>query len=86
MSVVQLLLCINDVNKWMSSNRLRLNAEKTKCIWLGSSKLLVKTNEILLRVGGVDVFQLDAVCDLAVVLDSKLTIKNHVDSVVHSCF
>jgi len=68
------------------SNRLRLNAEKTQFIWLGSPQILAKINKILLRVGGVDVFPLDAVRDLGVILDSKLTIKNHVDSVVRSCF
>ena len=86
MSAVQLINCINEVDMWMSSNRLRLNAEKTQFIWLGSSQMLAKTNKIPLRVGGVDVFPLEAVRDLGVVLDSKLTMKNHVDSVVRSCF
>jgi len=70
----------------MSSNRLRLNAEKTQFIWLGSSQILAKINKIQLRVGGVNVFSLDAVRDLGVILDSKLTMKTHVDSVVRSCF
>jgi len=61
-----------------SSNRLRLNVEKTQ--------ILAKINKIPLRVGGVDVFPLDSVRDLGVILDSKLTMKNHVDSVVRSCF
>jgi len=43
-------------------------------------------NKIPLRVGGVNVFPLDAVRDLGVILDLKLTMKNHVDSVVRSCF
>jgi len=46
---------------------------------------MAKINKIPLRVGGVDVFPLDAVRDLGVILDSKLTMKNRVDSVVRSC-
>jgi len=55
-------------------------------IWRGSPPMLAKINKIPLRVGGVHVFPLDAVHDLGVILDSKLTMKNHVDSVVRSCF
>jgi len=72
-SAVQLLHCIEQIDKWMSSNRLRLNADKTQFIWLGSLQILVKINKMPLRVGGVDVFPLDAVRDLGVILDSKLT-------------
>ena len=85
-SAVQLLHCIDEVDRWMSSNRLRLNADKTQFIWLGSSQMLAKTNKVPLRVGGADVFPLDTVRDLGVVLDSKLTMKSHVDSVARSCF
>jgi len=85
-SAVQLLHCIKEVDKWISSNRLRLNTEKTQFIWLDSPQILAKINKIPLRVGGVNVFPLDAVCDLDVILDSKLTMKNHVDSVLRSCF
>jgi len=68
----------------MSSNRLRLNAKKTQFIWLESSQILAKINKRPLRVCGVEVFPL--MRDLGVVLDSKLTMKNHVDNVVRRCF
>ena len=34
--------CIGEIDKWMSSNRLKLNADKTQFIWLGSSFNLEK--------------------------------------------
>jgi len=37
---------------------------------LGSPQILAKINRIPLRVGGVDVFPLDAVPDLSVIIDS----------------
>jgi len=52
-SAVQLQHCIEEVDKWMSSNRLRLNAEKTQFIWLDYPQILAKINKIPLRVDGV---------------------------------
>jgi hypothetical protein len=85
-SAATLLLCIEDIDRWMSSNRLKLNADKTQFIWLGSSQQLKKVEHIRLSVGGVDVVPLDCVRDLGVTLDSKLTMKQHVDTVARSCF
>jgi hypothetical protein len=85
-SADRLLRCIDDVDRWMSSNRLKLNADKTQFIWLGSPQQLVKVGHVRLTVGGVDVAPLDSVRDLGVTLDSKLTMKQHVDIVARSCF
>jgi hypothetical protein len=38
-SATRLLQCIADIDRWMSSNRLKLNADKTQFIWLGTSML-----------------------------------------------
>ena len=35
-AVTQVLACIDDIGNWMSSNRLKLNADKTEFIWLGT--------------------------------------------------
>ena len=40
----RLLRCIEDVDRWMSSNRLKLNADKTQFIWLGSAQMLQKVS------------------------------------------
>jgi len=45
-----------------------LNADKTQFIWLGSPQIPAKINKRPLRVGGVDVFPLDAVRDLGAVV------------------
>ena len=85
-SAARLLRCIDDIDRWMSSNRLKLNADKTQFIWLGSPQQLAKVGSIRLTVGGVDVAPLDSVRDLGVTLDSQLTMKQHVDIVTRSCF
>jgi len=53
----------------MSSNRLKLNADKIQFIWLGPALQLDKVGDVRLRVGGVDISSLDHVCDLGVMLD-----------------
>jgi hypothetical protein len=85
-SAACLLGCIDDIDRWMSSNRLKLNADKTQFIWLGNQKQLDKVGNIRLVVGGVEVSPLECVCDLGVTLDSQLTMKHHVSAVTRSCF
>jgi hypothetical protein len=43
MSADRLLRCIDDVDRWMSSNRLKLNADKTQFIWLGCHSSLSRS-------------------------------------------
>jgi len=83
-----LLSCIADIHTWMSSNRLKLNADKTEFIWLGSRHASATLE------GGRDTTadkdQLlqptDTVRDLGVLIDSQMTMEAHVQNVVHSCF
>ena len=35
-AVARLLACIGAIDKWMGSNKLKLNADKTQLIWLGT--------------------------------------------------
>ena len=34
--VVRLERCLEEVSHWMSANRLKLNADKTELLWVGS--------------------------------------------------
>ena len=85
-SAASLLRCIDDICRWMSANRLKLNVDKTQFIWLGSSQQLEAVSGVQLTVGGVPVSAADTVRDLGVTLDAQLTMKPHVDTVVRSCF
>ena len=35
-TTVRLEQCITDINHWMSANRLKLNADKTELLWVGT--------------------------------------------------
>ena len=78
--------CIEDVDGWMSSNRLKLNADKTQFIWLGSAQMLQKVSSLPPSVGGIDIVPLDSVRNLGVTIDAQLTMRNQADDIARSCF
>ena len=79
--------CIEDVSIWMSSNRLCLNSSKTKLIWLGSSRWLQNcSTDSEMNVLGSLIRSVDSVRDLGMLIDSGLTLSNHVNKVAALCF
>ena len=78
--------CIQAINQWMSSNRLKLNPDKTEFIWISSQyhARLIQQNAI--TIGNAAVTPVQCARDLGVQLSSTLTLKNHVSSIVKSCF
>ena len=78
--------CITEIDKWMSSNRLKVNSEKTQFIWLGSCQQLQKiTLESIDLAGSTLTFQ-SSVNDLGVLIDSQLTMREHVQWVCRTSF
>ena len=78
--------CVESVASWMSSNRLRLNPSKTELIWLGTSRRLQHCAGLTMSVCGADVRPVECVRDLGVLIDSNMTLLNHVNSVAGICF
>jgi len=70
----------------MSSNRLKLNADKTEFIWLGTRQQLVKVGNLSFAVGGQNVVPVHTARDLGVILDSQLTLDAHAKNIVRGCF
>jgi len=70
----------------MTSNRLKLNANKTEFIWLGTRQQLAKINASPLQLKDQTLTPFDKVSDPGVTLDSTLTMEAHVANVVRSCF
>ena len=74
-SLVDAVSCsIGEIDKWMSSNRLELNADKT----LGSSFNLEKVDIQSVNLGAGTVLVQSSVNDLGVLIDSTLTMRDHV--------
>ena len=74
---------INSVKTWMSSNRLRLNADKIQFIWLGTSHFLGRRD----RQAVSSILQSsDVVNNLGVYLDSGLVMDRQVSKLCQVCY
>ena len=47
-------LCVERIDAWMSSNRLKMNADKTQLLWLGTRQQL-NAFEALAKMRGINV-------------------------------
>src|SRR6218665_4210314 len=63
---------------WMSSNRLKLNSEKTQFIWLGGQQQLNKVSIDSINLLGSTVNVQSSVINLAVAIDGPLTLYNEI--------
>ena len=70
----------------MSSNRLKLNSDKTQLIWLGSRQQLLKVNPDSILLGASTVRFQSSVIDLGVVLDSNLSMRDHVSRLCRTSY
>lgn len=86
--LVQLRDCLDEFIKWCASRRLQLNGTKTELIWFGSHSNITKLAGVdcSLSVGNVIIKPSVVVRNLGVLLDSELTLKQHVSKVASSCY
>ena len=84
--MARMLNCVECVASWMSSNPLRLNPSKSELIWLGTGRRLQHCTDLNMRVCGADVRSVEYVRDLGVLIDSNMTLSNHVNNVAGICF
>ena len=85
-SIELVTACINQLDQWMSSNRLKLNSDKTQLIWLGSRQQLLKVNSDSILLGASTVRFQSSVVDLGVVLDSNLSMRDHVSRLCRTSY
>ena len=76
------------MRQWCASRRLQLNADKTEAIWCGSHAYISKlsSQDRTLAIDETTINATDVVRDLGVLLDSELSITQHVASVASVCF
>ena len=85
-SVHMATACISQLDQWMSSNCLKLNSDKTRLIWLGSRQQLLKVNPDSILLGASTVKFQSSVTNLGVVLDSNLSMKDHVSRMCRASY
>ena len=74
---------VNEIKIWMSSNRLRLNADETQFIWLGTGHFLGKRD---MQAIDTILSSTDVVNNLGVYLDSELTLDRQVSKLCQVCY
>ena len=78
--------CIEVIGRWMSSNRLRLNASKTEFIWLGSTRRLARCTFDPIIINGDTIPPSLTVRDLGAYIDSGINFDEHVTRLTRTCF
>ena len=74
------------VSRWMSSNRLELNPSKTELIWFYSGRRQLSFVENDIELFGNRIAPVHTVRDLGVMLDSNMTMSQHVLRVCQNCY
>ena len=74
------------LNRWLSSNRIRLNEDKTQYIWFGGRAQLSKIDSDSLRLRFPDIHFPSSVRDFGFILDPVLYLTQHVNSVSRTSF
>jgi len=85
-AISQLTACVADVDVWMKANRLRLNAQKTQLIWLGSCQQLEKITATNIQLLSANLQVMSTMRDLGVLIDSRLTMADHVTAICRSAY
>ena len=87
LTVQRIIDCIQSIDKWMPSNRLKLNHCKTQFAWFGTRQQLDKIklwSMILSDSTSIVISRVNR--DLGVTIDSQLSMESHVNVVLRSCF
>ena len=78
--------CIENVERWMRSNRLKLNSDKTQFMWLGSKQQLAKIETECMPIGEHCIKFSKFAKNLGVTFDQELGMDLHVNNITRSCF
>ena len=79
--------CLEDVKRWLCTNNLKLNPDKTEFIVFGSKSQHEKLNQSFpVNILGNLISLIDAVRNLGVWFDSDFSFSCHVMKVCKACF
>jgi len=86
--LLQLQSSITEIREWCTACWLQLNDAKTELVWFGSHSNLTKlvSYDCSLLFSSNNIKPSTTVRDLGVLFDSELSLKQHVNKVVSSCY
>ncbi len=79
---------INEIRQWMADNHLKLNDRKTEYLVIGSSHQQTKLHDdaFTIHIGDCTVDAAGEARNIGVIIDSELTMKQHVNFVCRTCY
>ena len=79
--------CIADISRWMHTDKLKLNSDKTECLLIGTRQQLQKVSNIsILSVGDSQIAPSCEVRNLGTWFDSKMNMLSHINRTCSSAF
>jgi Reverse transcriptase (RNA-dependent DNA polymerase) len=76
----------HQVAQWMASNKLRLNASKTECMWCAAARRQHLIDHTPVDLNDVSIIPSSSVRDLGVLLSTDMSVNSHVNKIVSECF
>ena len=77
--------CISDINKWILTNKLKLNNSKTEVLVIGARHRPHPQLDLLL-VGDVHAVPTSSARNLGTVFDDNMTLESHIAAICKSAF
>ena len=78
--------CVDDIKIWMNDNYLKLNDDKSECLLIGTSKRVSQCSVSTFECCSAQIPMSNTVRNLGVILDSELSLNDHVTKLIQSCF
>lgn len=82
--VDRFIRCLSEVARWMSSNSLKLNECKTQLLPIGTWQQLSRIDISSVKIRDVDIPFIDTASNLGVLIDSRLSMKDHIRKICAS--
>ena len=83
-TIQKLEVCVHDIKKWMSSNSLKLNQEKSEVLFIGSKTLLDKVSLPSIKIDNVVITPSKSCRNLGVQFDSTMSMSVQISAVCKS--
>ena len=80
------MACIDDIDRWLACNRLKLNPAKSKCLWSSTARRLHIADNSMFHFVSRNVTPATTVRNLGAFFDAACTIVPHVDRLVRTGF
>ena len=80
--------CLASVQSWMSTNKLKLNPDKTEFLLIGNERQWSKYLSMFpieLELLGVETYPEKSACNLGVIFDKNFNFRSHISAICSSC-